>query len=188
MFVVLNQLIDKGFATLIVAVIITGAVDDKKISLELVRISYGRTVLVALLVVVRQPHVSLLVNRVVKSLVAYKRNCHGGMIKVGIPEDSIETHRAATAPAPYTYSGLVDIRPTFNDGSCCSGLVGRGKNTNLAIDALTPRTTPGCGSAPVVNVHYQISLLGKHEMPQISFLPPSIHHRLTGRLSIDIEK
>ena len=84
----------------------------------------GRTLGKALLVVLRQSHVPLLVNRVVKALVADKGYCHGRVVEIGVPEDSVEAHGPASAPPPNADPFGIEEGPFLEKGAGCCGLVG----------------------------------------------------------------
>jgi hypothetical protein len=87
--VVGNEFINQFFKALVMDVIVASAVDDEKLSLKLVSEGDGGAVPVTFRVILRKPHVSFLVDGVVKPLVADKGYGDAHFIKLWIPEKSV---------------------------------------------------------------------------------------------------
>ena len=188
MLVVRDQLVDQRRAALVVAVVVRRAVDDQQVALELIREGDGRAVPVALGVVLRQAHVALLVDRVVEALVADGGDGHGRVIELGIAEDGVEAHRSAAAPAPDADPLRVRPGPLAQEGPGRGGLVGRGQDPHLPVDALAPLATARRGRAAVVHAHHQVPPARQHPVPQPGVPAPAIEHGLARGLAVDVDE
>ena len=73
-FVVFDQLVDQSFCSLVMAIVVAGAVNQQEISLEIVGEIDRRSLSESINVVTRQSHVAFLVNRVIVTLIAYRRD------------------------------------------------------------------------------------------------------------------
>ena len=69
LLVEINQLVEQPLRALEVNVVIAGAVDDKQLALQAARESDWRAVFIALYIFIRQPHVALLVDRIIQRLI-----------------------------------------------------------------------------------------------------------------------
>src|SRR5262249_40495635 len=110
------------------------------------------------------------------------------LIKLGKPEDGIQTHGTAPTPTPDGNARGVHISTFFQKGTRRCRLVGRCEDSDLPIDALAPRTPSRCRRPPIVHTHNEITLLGQHAMPQKSFAFPNVQHALTGRLTVYVKE
>ena len=82
-FVVLDKLVDQVLEALVVDVIIAGTMRDQKVAFQVFSKRDGGTVRVACLVVIRQSHKSLLIDRIIKPLIADKSDGHASVISSG---------------------------------------------------------------------------------------------------------
>src|SRR6185437_12097564 len=135
-----------------------------------------------------QAHVSLLVDRVVKSLIADKCDGNGRLAEVGMAEDGVQAHRPATAPTPDAHPARIDEPPALLQGSNRLGLVLRREDSDLAIDALAPGTPSRARCPSVVDARDHEAMLGEHPMPEVIPTAPLIQHRLTGGLAVDVDQ
>src|SRR3569833_396159 len=73
LLVQIDEFVEQTLRALKMHVVITRAMDDQEFPLQAAREGDGRTVLVALRVPIRQTHVTLLVNGIVKGLIGDRR-------------------------------------------------------------------------------------------------------------------
>src|ERR1043165_6365414 len=95
-------------------VVVARPVHDHQIALQLARKRDRRALFVLLGMVLRQPTVTLLVNRVVVTNVRYGRDGQARCIYIWIPEHRVQRRRAAAAPTPDTDPSRIDERPLRN--------------------------------------------------------------------------
>ena len=95
-----HELVDELFDTLVVHVVVSGAVDDEQMPLQLPGMCDGRSVGVTFGILLGQSHVALLINAVVEMAVRHGRDGDGGAVEIGITKERVEAAAAAAAPAP----------------------------------------------------------------------------------------
>lgn len=90
LFVVLDQFVDQHLAGLVVAVVVTRAVDEQQVAFEVLGEIHRGAVAVAFEIVARQAHVSFLVDRVVVALVRHRCDRDARVIQVRVFEHGLQ--------------------------------------------------------------------------------------------------
>ena len=68
-----------------------------------------------------------MIDGIVKTLVGDESDRHRGVIEIGMAENGVEAHRAATAPTPDADARGIEIGSGAEDFSCGGGLIARGE-------------------------------------------------------------
>lgn len=169
-------------------IVIARAVHHQQVAFELAGEGDGGAIIVAIGVVFGQRHVAFLVDGVIEALVGNKGNGHSCAIELGMAEHHVQGHGAPAAPSPDAHAVSVEIGARLQDFPAGRGLVLGGEDPDLLIDRFPPGASAGRGSAAVVDAHHHVSLLGQHEMPEISITTEAVEHGLAGWFSVDIEE
>src|SRR5207249_7068167 len=98
LFAEFDQSIDEAFGSLVVNVIVTGAMHDEEFALQAVREIDWRSDTIALSITRGQAHVSFLINRVVQLLIRHGRDGDACLVYIGKTEHRIERVLAAATP------------------------------------------------------------------------------------------
>src|ERR1044071_3872996 len=159
-------------------VVVARPVHDQQIALQLARKRDRRALFIFLRMVLWQPAVSLLVNRVVVMNVRHGRDGYASCINIGIAEHRIECRRTAAAPTPDRDPSRIDERP-LRDRARRRSLVTRIHNAHLAIDDLAPRTATRRGCAAIVDAHHDVTMLREQLVPEIIPTKPRIEYGLS---------
>src|SRR5215211_2717067 len=88
--------------------------DNHEIALQLPRKSDRRTLFPLLRMVLGQPTVPLLVNRVVIMKIRDRRNRHAGSVSIRIAKQRIQCRRATATPTPNSDARWIDEGPLRN--------------------------------------------------------------------------
>ena len=107
-FVMRHKLVDELLGALVVHIVVAGAVDDEQVSLQPLGMRDGRAVHLALGVVLRQAHVALLIDAVIKPTVRHGSHSHGSAVEIRIAEDGVTAAAASTTSSNFrdSLSGL----------------------------------------------------------------------------------
>src|SRR5206468_8186643 len=97
-----DQAVHQPFRALVMHVVVAGAMHDQQASLEPLGLIDRRGTLVTRAVrrAGQEPHVALLINRVVETLIRDGRHGHADLVDVGVPKHRLQRARSAAAPAP----------------------------------------------------------------------------------------
>ena len=148
------------FGSLVVAVVVAGAVDEQQLALKAVGEGQRRALAVAFGVVGGQPHIALLVNGVVQAHVGDRRDGDARGVEVGVAEQGVESHGPAPAPTPDAHPLRVEVGPGSQHVFEGGRLILRGENAHLPVDGFAPVVAARCGRAAVVETHHHVALLG----------------------------
>ena len=92
LFVVRDELIDELGHALVVHIVIHRAMNQQQFPFKIFRVCDRRTILVALDIILGQPHVAFLIDSVVQALIRHRRNGDANMIEIGKLEHRVECH------------------------------------------------------------------------------------------------
>src|SRR5436309_15669275 len=95
-----NQGIDKNFSSFVVNIIIARSVDNQELACQTSRVRHRRAGAIVCFVVLRQTHVTLLIDRVIEVLVGNRRHRHSDLINVRIMEYLVEGHITTAYSTP----------------------------------------------------------------------------------------
>ena len=133
-------------------------------------------------------HVALLVNRVIVALIGNRGYSNGGLVKVGILEDGVQTHRTAATPTPHRHALRIKIRSPHQNLAYGCSLLPWGHNPDLLERRFAPGATFRNLRSSVVETHDDVALLSQHHVPQVMTRRPAISDRLPCRLSVDVDQ
>ena len=133
MLIVSDEFVDQPFRALVMAVVVARAMDQEQISPELAGIRDGRAKAVIFGIVLGQPHVTLLVDRIVEQLACVRSDGYRCGIHVRVAENGVEAHAATAAPAPHANPSRVRVRPALQQGTHSRRLILRCENPHLPI-------------------------------------------------------
>ena len=108
--------------------------DKQQITFEAIRMRDRRALRIALLILRWQPHESFLINRIVETLVADKRDRDTYVVDVGISKHRVQRHLAAAAPTPARNPTHGQVRPFRDQRSDSLRLIGGSLYADLSID------------------------------------------------------
>ena len=180
--------VHQRFGSLVVAVVVAGAVDEQQLALKSVGEGQRRALPIAFGVVGWQAHVALLINGVVEAHVGDRRDGDARGVEVGMAEQGVERHGPAAAPTPNADALGVEVRTRGQHVLEGGRLILRGENAHLAINRFAPVVAPGCGRAAVVETHHHIALLGEHPVPELAGSAPLVLHGLSGRFAVNMHE
>ena len=86
LFVVFDQPVHQHFKTLVMHIIVSGAMNDHQFSLKILGKIDKRTIMVALRIIFQQTHIALLVSGIIQPLVRNKCQSKSNLVKVRIPK------------------------------------------------------------------------------------------------------
>jgi len=181
------KLIDQCLGTLIMHVVVAGAMNNKQFSLQLPGEGDRRALPVLLRMILRQAAVTFLVDRVVVAQVGHRRDRHPHLIKVRIAKHCVESRCPSAAPAPHTNPRRIDERPRPDDPRCTS-LIPRIHYSHFTIDNLAPRSASRGRRSAIVHAKHDVALLSKHPMPHQPVSAPPVEHRLRPRLAVNVKQ
>ncbi len=136
----------------------------------------------------RQPHVALLVDRVVEPLVGHRRHRHPHLIEIRRAEHQVERRRSAAAPPPHPHARRVDVRELLREPAHTVRLIRARQHSDRPVDAPPPRAPARRRRAAIVDARNYIPLLRQHQVPQIVAARPLVDHRLPRRLAVHVEQ
>ena len=178
--------VHQRFSSLIVAVVVAGAVDEQQLALKLVGEGQRRALAVALGIVRGQAHVALLINGVVQAHIGNRRDGYARGVEVGMTEQGVKGHGSAAAPSPNADALGVEVGPRGQHVLERGRLILRGEDAHLAVDRFAPVVAPRCGRAAVVEAHHHVALLGEHPVPELAGSAPLVFHRLPSRFAVNM--
>src|ERR1044072_2098703 len=161
--------------------------NDEEIAFQLSSEGDRRALLPLFGMILGQPAISFLVNRVVVMQIGHWRDRDSRRIHVRVTKHSIQCRRTTAAPTPDADASRIDKSPLRNRTSR-SRLVAGVHDSHLAIDDLAPGTTTRRRRAAIVDAHHDITLLREHLVPQAISTTPTVHHCLSPRLAINVEQ
>ena len=100
--------------------------------------SDGRSVLESLRIILRQAHVTLLVDCVVEKLIADEAAGHCQTIKIRIPEEQVQAHGSATAEAGYSNTVRIQVGPLLKKLANRCRLILRGVDADIVVKKMPP--------------------------------------------------
>ena len=123
-------------------IIVAGAMHDEQFAPQPFGEVDRRSAAVALRILVRQSHVSFLIDDVIELLIGHRRDGHSRTKQVRGPEHQIQRVRPAAAPAPDAHPGQIDIGPLSRQSQYRFGLFLRRKHAHGTVDRLPPGAAP----------------------------------------------
>ncbi len=170
---------------LVVHIVVGGAVNEKKTTLQSLGKMNGRADLIPFGIVFRQAHVAFLVDGVVELLIGHRRHRDTDLEDLRVAEHAIQGVRATATPPPDSDALGIDKGVLAGERPDCSRLISGGVFANGAVDDLSPGRSFGRWRTAVVEADHYEARVGHGPMKQHPVASPAIHHGGSRRLSID---